>query len=55
MSDPVLPGPEERRIAKLENQLAQAHATIEILQGQLRQLQAEAVAQKRAGAVQSLG
>lgn len=49
MSDPVLPGPKERRIAELENQLAQAHATIEALQEQLRQLQAEVEAQKRAG------
>jgi hypothetical protein len=49
MSDTVLPDPKERRIAELENQLAQAHATIEALQEQLRQLQAAVEAQKRAG------
>ena len=49
MRDAVLPDPKERRIAALENQLAQAHATIEALQEHLRQLQAEVAAQKRAG------
>jgi len=45
----MLPDPKEQRIAELENQLAQAQATIEALQEKITQLQAEVEAQKRTG------
>lgn len=53
MSNTVLPDPKDQRIAELENQLAQAHATIEAFQEQLRQLQAEVETLKRAGKQQA--
>lgn len=50
----MLSDPKDQRIAELEDQLAQARATIEALQEQLRQLQAEVEALKRAGKRQAV-
>lgn len=49
MNDTVIPDAKEQRIAELESQLAQAYETIEALQEQFRQLQAEVEKLKRAG------
>ncbi len=48
MSNTELPDSKDQRIAELENQLAQAHATNEALQEQVRQLQTEVESLKRA-------
>lgn len=49
MRNNVLSDPKDQRIAELEDQLAQANASIEGLQEKIRQLQAEVESLKRAG------